>query len=161
MACLALKLLGPFQATLDGQAVEFATDKVRALLAYLAVESDRPHARESLAGLLWPDYAESSARQSLTQALFSLRTAVGDRAAGDRAAGVPSAQPPFLRTMPGMVQFNGESDHWLDVAALSEDLARRFGAIAGRGHSATGRGGRALPRPLSGGFHARGRFPRR
>ena len=87
MACLALKLLGPFQATLDGQAVEFATDKVRALLAYLAVESDRPHPRESLAGLLWPDYAETSARQSLTQALFSLRTALGDRAAGDRAKG--------------------------------------------------------------------------
>ena len=130
MACLALMLLGPFQATLDGQAVEFATDKVRALLAYLAVESDRPHARESLAGLLWPDYAESSARQSLTQALFSLRTALGDRAIGDRAAGdraraAPgdrAAQPPFLLTTPGMVQFNGESDHWLDVAALSEDL---------------------------------------
>jgi hypothetical protein len=32
----------------------FKSNKVRALLAYLAVEMDRPHRREVLAGLLWP-----------------------------------------------------------------------------------------------------------
>ena len=53
MAHLSLTLLGPFQASLDGQPITaFRYDKVRALLAYLAVESDRPHRRETLAGLL-------------------------------------------------------------------------------------------------------------
>ncbi len=41
MARLALSLLGPLHATLDDHPVTgFATDKVRALLAYLAVELD-------------------------------------------------------------------------------------------------------------------------
>ena len=39
----------------------FASNKVRALLAYLAVEADRPHRREALAGLLWPEQPEAKA----------------------------------------------------------------------------------------------------
>jgi DNA-binding SARP family transcriptional activator len=38
--------LGPFHVTLDGKPVAgFESNKVRALLAYLAVEADRPHSR--------------------------------------------------------------------------------------------------------------------
>ena len=56
------------QVTLDGAPVTgFESDKVRALLAYLAVESDRPHRRETLAGLLWPEQPENAARLSLRQ----------------------------------------------------------------------------------------------
>ena len=59
MARLSLYLFGPFQATLDGQPLTaFDSDKVRALLAYLAVESDRTHRRESLTGMLWPERPE-------------------------------------------------------------------------------------------------------
>ena len=46
-----------------------------ALLVYLAVESERPHRRESLVGLLWPDYAERSARANLRHSLANLRSA--------------------------------------------------------------------------------------
>ncbi|PKO20769.1 MAG: hypothetical protein CVU38_18325 [Chloroflexi bacterium HGW-Chloroflexi-1] len=60
MVRLSLSLLGPFQVMLDGEpATGFESNKVKALLAYLAVEADRPHPRETLAGLLWPDYPES------------------------------------------------------------------------------------------------------
>lgn len=53
MAHLALALLGPFQATLDGLPAEgLNSDRLRALLAYLAVESGREHPREALACLL-------------------------------------------------------------------------------------------------------------
>ena len=59
MARLSVSLLGTFQATLDGEPVsDFESAKVRALLAYLMVESDRSHHREALAGLLWPDRPE-------------------------------------------------------------------------------------------------------
>ena len=53
MAHLSISLLGTFQVILDGEPVTaFESDKVRALLAYLAVESDRPHRRGTLACLL-------------------------------------------------------------------------------------------------------------
>lgn len=53
MGLLCVRLLGSFHVTLDGQPVtRFATDKARALLAYLAAEAERPHRREVLAGLL-------------------------------------------------------------------------------------------------------------
>lgn len=46
MARLNLSFLGPFQVTLDSQpALGFESNKVRALLVYLAVEADRPHTR--------------------------------------------------------------------------------------------------------------------
>ena len=49
MSRLELSLLGPFRALLDGQpATGFRADKVRALLAYLAVEATREHSREVL-----------------------------------------------------------------------------------------------------------------
>ena len=49
MARLSVPLLGTFQATLDGEPVTVVeSDKVRALLAYLAVESERAHRREKL-----------------------------------------------------------------------------------------------------------------
>ena len=44
MARLSIHLLGPFRVILDGQPVAgFESDKVRALLAYLAVESGQRH----------------------------------------------------------------------------------------------------------------------
>ena len=54
---LSICLLGSFQVTLQGRSVTgFPSDKARSLLAYLAVEADRSHRRETLAGLLWPEF---------------------------------------------------------------------------------------------------------
>jgi DNA-binding SARP family transcriptional activator len=112
MAHLSLSVLGPFQATLDGQLVTgFDSAKVRALLAYLAVEADRPHSREALAGLLWPDYPDRSALNNLRSALANLRQAISDR----------QAEPPFLLIARDTIQFNTASDYDLDLEGL-EDL---------------------------------------
>ena len=74
MARLAISLLGSFQVMLDGEPLTaFETDKARSLLAYLAVEARRPHRRESLGALLWPERAEAAARNNLRQTLFRLR----------------------------------------------------------------------------------------
>ena len=62
MARLFISLLGSFQVTLDGTPVTaLESDKVRALLAYLAVEADRPHRRDRLTGLLWPEQPDRAA----------------------------------------------------------------------------------------------------
>lgn len=80
MARLSLSFLGPFQVTLDGQPVtDWPSAKVRALLAYLAVESGRPHTREGLAEMLWPGYPERSDHTGLSNVLSHLCTVVHDR----------------------------------------------------------------------------------
>lgn len=74
---LSLALLGTFDVRCDGQPVsDFRAQSVRALLAYLAIESDRPHEREHLSALLWPDEPIQAALASLRQALHRLRQAL-------------------------------------------------------------------------------------
>ena len=68
MARLELSFLGSFEARLGQERITaFKSNKVRALLAYLAVEADHPHRRESLAELLWPGWPAkiSTGRQFL------------------------------------------------------------------------------------------------
>jgi DNA-binding SARP family transcriptional activator len=113
MARLQLSLLGTFRATLDGVALSaFGYDKVRALLAFLAVECDRPHHRETLAGLLWPEQPERTARLNLSQALSRLRRILDDE----------RADPPFVDVTRQTLQFNPASDHWLDAVAFTQAL---------------------------------------
>ncbi|MBN2389835.1 MAG: tetratricopeptide repeat protein [Anaerolineae bacterium] len=121
MPHLSLSLLGPFLAVLDGQPItHFESNKVRALLAYLAVEADRPHRRETLASLLWPDFTDRAAHTNLRHTLSRLRYAIGDRARSDERArsSEREADPPFLLVNRETIQFNRASDHWLDVAAF-------------------------------------------
>ena len=109
MPRLRLSFLGPFQVTLDGKLVSsFEADKVRALLAYLAVESSRPHRREQLAAMFWPGWPDASARTSLRNALSNLRKAIGDE----------TADPPFLLISRETIQFNPEASFSLDTLEL-------------------------------------------
>ena len=63
-----IRLLGPFQVTLDGEAVtQFGSDTARALLAYLALHPGIPHRRDALAGLLWPEQSDAEAVISGTE----------------------------------------------------------------------------------------------
>lgn len=83
MPRLQLRLLGGFSATVDDQLTDdFPTDKVRALLAYLALESDRPIRRPQLATLLWSEWDERSALANLRKSLFRLRQTLEDAAPG-------------------------------------------------------------------------------
>lgn len=51
----------------------FPTHKIRALLAYLALEPGQAHQRELLAGLLWPEMGQVAALNNLRLALHRLR----------------------------------------------------------------------------------------
>ena len=66
------------QVTLDGSPLQgLESAKVRALLAYLAVESAQAHERERLAGLFWPE-VERSASPPVSQPV-ALQPAPGAR----------------------------------------------------------------------------------
>ena len=60
----------------------------------------------------WPDSSEQAARRNLSQALFNLRHAIGDA----------QATPPYLHISRAAIQFNGGSDHTLDVATCTAQL---------------------------------------
>jgi DNA-binding SARP family transcriptional activator len=114
MARLSLSFLGTFEVTLAGQPVTtLKYDKVRALLAYLAVEANRPHLRGALAGLLWPEGPEAKARHNLSQALLTLQQAIAD----------PQATPPCLIVTRQALQFNPAGDYDLDVTTFTSLLA--------------------------------------
>jgi DNA-binding SARP family transcriptional activator len=122
MSRLVICLFGPLRVALDGDPVTgFESDKVRALLAYLAVEAQVPHRREKLAGLLWPDQPESAARANLRHVLARLRRALGDRAPAKGAARSEdrAASPPFLQVSRQTIQFNRARDAWVDVSAFT------------------------------------------
>jgi WD40 repeat protein/DNA-binding SARP family transcriptional activator len=104
---LSIALLGGFRVERNGEPVTgFESNKVRALLAYLAIEADRAHQRSVLAGLLWPDHAEETARTNLRHVLRQLRKTLPD---ADGAA-------PLLLTSQQTVQLNPDSRTTLDVA---------------------------------------------
>ena len=121
MARLAISLLGSLEIKLDGEpTARFDSNRVRALLIYLAVESDhrRPgtvaHRRETLAGLLWPDWPDRSAMTNLRNALSNLRTVLRDRA--------DTQVRPCILVDRETVQFDRESDCWVDVLEFEEQL---------------------------------------
>ena len=112
MAMIQLTMLGSFQVTRGGTPItHFRSDKVRALLAYLTVEAHRPHARASLCGLFWPDQPDVAALHNLSQTVLRLREALG------------ATDIPFLHVTRGTIQWNHDSDYWLDVAEFTRMAA--------------------------------------
>lgn len=87
MAKLRLARLGGFEARLDsGPRVAFPRRKALALLAYLALGAGQTQPRDKLAALLWGDVPDRQARQSLRQALVTLRALLAQRTPARRAS---------------------------------------------------------------------------
>ena len=73
MSILAITLFGHPTITLNDEPVTgFPSSKVTALIYYLAA-TGRSHSRDTLAGLLWPDYADAQAKKNLRGALYHAR----------------------------------------------------------------------------------------
>jgi predicted ATPase/DNA-binding SARP family transcriptional activator/Tfp pilus assembly protein PilF len=69
-----IELLGRLRATQGGHVVtRFRARRTGSLLAYLAFYLDRPHPREVLIELLWPEAETHSGRSNLSRELTSLR----------------------------------------------------------------------------------------
>ncbi len=117
---IMLKLLGQFQLMVDGTLIAGLTsEKIQALVAYVAVEQERVHSRDFLAELLWPDRPDGVARQNLRQALSRLQRAL------------PTADEPPLKITRSEVRFNGSSDAQIDVVQFTRalDLVRNHAHV--------------------------------
>jgi DNA-binding SARP family transcriptional activator len=77
MQSLRIYLFGIPRLENNGDTLDIRRRKALALLAYLAV-TNRPHTREALATMLWPENDQSSALANLRRELSRLNLALGE-----------------------------------------------------------------------------------
>lgn len=131
MARMEARLFGRFALSRDNSAIEgISATKVREMLCYLLLHHGRPHARERLASLLWPDTTTERSRKYLRQVVWQLQGALRS---------LPGARSEWLRVETDWVR--------LDVdAALEVDVLRFHAAVlAAAAHPGDG----ALPPELA------------
>lgn len=111
---LEARLLGRFEVSVEGVPVQIPSRPAQSLFAYVLLNPGVPHRREKLAGLLWPESAEESARSNLRHALWRVRRSL-------EAAG--SAESLMANDL--SVTFDSRSPHRTDVEVLQAE--RRAG----------------------------------
>src|SRR5215213_446220 len=73
MAMLEVHFLGSFEIKYDKKLINISSRPAQALFAYLILSAGTSHRREKLAGMLWPDSLEETARDNLRHALWRTR----------------------------------------------------------------------------------------
>jgi len=102
MSTLQLYFLGTLDIRYDDRLLpKPPTLKSQSLLAYLILHRHRPQPRDRLIGLFWGDRPERKARHSLSTALWHIRRSL------------PYQE--LILSDPHTVQFDPQSDLWLDV----------------------------------------------
>ena len=119
MSTLKIQLFGKFTVSCDGRELAgLEAGKAQELLCYLLVNRERPHPRETLAGLLWGDASTERSKKYLRQALWHLQCVLDE--GGESARTV-------LRAEHDWVQLDERAEVWLDVG----DFERAFEAARG------------------------------
>lgn len=109
---IRVRLLGGFEVWSGDQQVSgFESQKVRALLAYLACHRRRSFSRDRLAGLLWPERETDSARHALRQSLYNLRSRLPEGEA-------------ILSTSHSEIGIHPKADIWVDVEEFEEAVRK-------------------------------------
>ena len=106
---LEVRLLGKFEIKSDGKSVAIPSRPAQSLFAYLILSAGTSHRREKLAGLLWPDSLEETARSNLRGALWKIRKALPSSA---------SIEHLFADDL--TIAFNASAEYWLDAAELEK-----------------------------------------
>jgi predicted ATPase/DNA-binding SARP family transcriptional activator len=113
-ARLEFRVLGPLEASRDGQAVDLGAHRQRALLAALLVRADEVVSRERLVDELWGDVAPPSATNMVQVYVSRLRKALG--------------RDLLVTRPPGYMLRLGDAQ--LDSITLADRLARAREAMA-------------------------------
>ena len=70
---LEVRLLGGFSIQAGKKSLNLPSRAAQSLFAYLILNAGTSYRREKLAGMLWPDSTEESARDYLRHALWRIR----------------------------------------------------------------------------------------
>lgn len=117
MSGLNIHLFGKFSVEFETRVLSvFNACKVQELFSYLLVYRNRPHSRETLAGLLWGNSTTEKSRKYLRQAFWHLQSAL-DIQNGRHDSGVS------LCVEHDWVQINTDRSMSLDVAVLEDAFA--------------------------------------
>src|SRR6185369_11815324 len=104
---LEVRLLGKFEVKYKSKSINIASRPSLSLFAYLILSAGIAHRREKLAGLLWPDSLEETARDNLRHALWRIRKALP-----------PRLTIGYLLADDLTIAFDASSEYWLDTAEL-------------------------------------------
>lgn len=109
---LQVRLLAQFDVSVDGKRVAIASRAGQSLLAYLLLTAGEVHRREKLAGMLWPEMSDDSARHNLRHQLWRLRKAISSQQAGPEK---------HICAEEFTIGLNPDSEYWLDVAQVTRE----------------------------------------
>src|SRR6188474_1147611 len=109
MAMLEVRLLGKFDVKSEQKPIDIASRPAQCLFAYLILSAGTSHRREKLAGMLWSDSLEETARDNLRHALWRVRKALPSE---------PTTE--YLLTDDLSIAFNASAEYWLDTAELEK-----------------------------------------
>jgi DNA-binding SARP family transcriptional activator len=126
LAIFKIRLFDRLSIIRDGREIaDGLSPKSQELLAYLLVFRERWHARERLAGEIWPDSQTAEARARFRRLLWRLHH------------GLDAQEEPFaglLRIHPDWVGINPDAALWLDLAIIeraSETLPQKTSVLTG------------------------------
>jgi predicted ATPase/DNA-binding SARP family transcriptional activator len=106
---LEVRFLGKFEVKHNKKQLNISSRPAQSLFAYLILSAGTSHRREKLAGLLWPDSLEETARDNLRHALWRMRKAL-----------VSASPTKLLHADDVTVGFKESSEYWLDAAELEK-----------------------------------------
>jgi len=110
MTTLSVRLFGKFSAHHDEHLLDaLEIRKLQDLFCYLVLYRDRPHARETLASLLWGNTSTAQSKAYLRKGLWKLQEALA----------APARQQ-ILLVESDWVQLNTKADLWLDVEVFEQ-----------------------------------------
>jgi DNA-binding SARP family transcriptional activator len=113
MRGLRIYLFGKFEICVGDQVSDpFGAYKARELFCYLLIHRDRPHPREAVAVLLWPDAPMSQSRKYLRKTLWQLQAALDTQLRCFRLQAL-SVDSEWIQVKP-------RADIWIDVAAFDQ-----------------------------------------
>jgi DNA-binding SARP family transcriptional activator len=113
MSTVCVSLLGRLQVQCGSFVMqEFESRKAQELFCYLAIHRSRPHARETLANVLWAEASTIHAKKYLRQAVWQLQTLLQQFYEEDRVETL-SVEPEWIGIRP-------DAGMWTDVAQLED-----------------------------------------
>jgi len=106
---LEVRLLGTFDVKHKDKSIGITSRPAQSLFAYLILNAGTSHRREKLAGMLWPDSLEETARDNLRHALWRVRKALES-----------GSSTRFLHADDLTISFKTSSDYRLDAEELEQ-----------------------------------------